>query len=108
MSSQSSQGNKGSQKTRKFDIDDEIARHNEEVKELIELEKKRNFNAKHIEPNVHGKLKCIQCDQSVQNNLTNCKMCRKNIYCSETCRKTHWITHKRICALNPQLELLSR
>ena len=104
----SNKGSQSSQKTRKFDIDDEIAIHNEKVKELIELEKQRRFNAKPIEPKVHTKLKCIQCDQSIQNNLTNCKSCRKNIYCSETCRKTHWQTHKRICELNPRLELLSR
>ena len=108
MSSKGSQSSHSIQSNRRPDIDKESARHNEKIKELIELEKKRNYNAKPIEPNVHGKLKCIQCDQSIQNNLTNCKMCRKNIYCSETCRKTHWNSHKRICAVNPQLELLSR
>jgi hypothetical protein len=100
--------NKSSLSNRRPDIDKESARHNEKIKELIELEKKRIFNAKPIEPKVYGKLKCIHCEQIIQHNLTNCRMCRRIVYCSETCRKTHWSSHKQICALNPQLELLSR
>ena len=108
MNNKDSKNSKDSKSNRRPDIDKESARHNEKIKELIDLQNKRIINAKPIEPKVHGKLKCTQCEQGIQNNLTNCKMCRIIVYCSETCRKTHWISHKRICALNPQLELLSR
>lgn len=46
--------------------------------------------------------KCAQCSKAAANlnggSFSRCAKCRETLYCNRDCQKTHWKTHKKVCA----------
>jgi splicing suppressor protein 51 len=74
------------------------------------LQNSPHFNSYHLIPHrkniimadVDDPQQCANCAKAgtTEHALKRCAKCKTTLYCSRDCQKSHWKTHKKVCASN--------